>query len=754
MKKTFVFLLTFLLITTQICAEKIYENKTTEYLTKGVILESTNTYTASGWQRVDVVKIDLRDKNLEVKVLSPKDGVSSLQTVKQMAENYGTKAAVNGDFFNMGSGETNMLGMVISDGELISTPSVDNFASFGLDFDNSPVFGYFSFKGTLFAENTSLVELSSCDLYQINKVPITTGGITMLTSDWGKKVDIPIGNYAMVTEKTGVGKYQMTAFSWGGEPVAIPENGAVFTTNYSINGFLSANFAIGDVIRVETEMTPDIDKIKESIGGNTLIVKDGMVCDFTNNIAGKNPRTALGVSASQDTLYFVTVDGRKSDCPGFTQEALAELMIEIGCETAINLDGGGSTTMVTEDILTGTQKAQNDATYLRPVSNAIGVISNLSPLSSARGGKLELSQETIVAGGSVNISYGFYDKNYNRISANGVTIKTTDENAVITENKITFKTPGVHSVFVTYQKVTLEADIRVLGDIFAIDISPEVVDATEKDCIFTITAYDRNGYSAPVPASLVEFTASDSLSLSGNKVSKTTASGTVTARYNGLTANAVVNGEKYLREDDICGEDIFNKRPKGAKALTFVGEIKTPENFIGVLQSKKYLDSLASSDDLYCISSVYDKWGMLKDYKAAESFSERTIENSKIVTFSSKTSASIRLSDSENWANIINVCNNAQEKNIVFVTNSAMSDLNANEKIVWNHYMNILTEKGKNVFVVSPDDESEVKTENGVRYLYAGEIGNCTIESFDYGLDQSAPLTLYFSGDEIGYWYK
>lgn len=754
MKKTMAFLLTLLLMTTQICAEKIYENKTTEYLTKGVVLESTDTYTNSGWQRVDVVKIDLRDENLEVKVLSPKDGVSGLQTVKQMAENYGTKAAVNGDFFNMGSGETNMLGMVVSSGELISTPSVDNFASFGLTHDNSPIFGYFSFKGTLFAENTSLVELSSCDLYQINKVPITTGGITMLTSDWGKKADIPVGNYAMVTEKISDGKYKMTACSWGGEPVAIPENGAVFTTNYSINGFLSANFAIGDVIRVETEMTPDIEKIKESIGGNTLIVKDGAVCDFTSNIAGKNPRTALGVSASGDTLYLVTVDGRKSDCPGFTQEALAELMIEIGCDAAINLDGGGSTTMVTEDILTGAQMVQNNVTSLRRVSNAIGVISNLSPLSTAHGGKVQLSKKTIVCNDSVNVSYGFYDKNYNRISANKVTIKTTDKNAEITENKITFKTPGEHSVFVTYQKVTLKASVRVLGDIFAIDISPEVADATEKDCTFTVTAYDRNGYNAQVPASLVEFSASEGLALSGNKVSKTTSSGTVTAQFDGLTANAVVNGEKHLRQGDIKEEDIFNKHLSDAKALTFVGEIKTPENFIGVLQSKKYLDTLTSTDDLYCISSVYDKWGMLKDYKTANAFSERTVENSKIVTFSSNTSASIRLSDSENWANIINVCNTAQEKNIVFVTNSAMHDLNANEKIVWNHYMNILTERGKNVFVVTPGEKSEVKTENGVRYLYVGEIGSCSIESFNYGLDQSRPLTLYFSGDEISYWYK
>ena len=752
MKKILAFLLATLLMTSTVFAETIYEEKTTKYLTKGIVLESTDTYTENGWQRVDVVKIDLKDKNLEVEVLSPSGGVSERQTVKQLAENYNTKVVINGDFFNMITGETNMLGMVVSDGELLSTPSKDNFSSFALTEDNLPIFDYFTFKGTLFAENTSLIEFSSCELYQINKVPITTGGITMITDAWGKDVDIPIGNYAMAAECVDDNEYKMTAFSWGGEPVVIPENGAVFTANYNINGFLNTNIAIGDIIRVETEISPDISEIKESIGGNTLLVKDGKVCDFTSNITGKNQRTAIGVSG--DTLYFVAVDGRKSDCPGFTQETLAELMIELGCDTAMNLDGGGSTTMVIDDLLTGKQKVENDVSSLRKVSNAIGVTSSLSPLSTAQGGEMKLSNDVIVSGDSVSVSYGFHDKNYNRIPEIKATITTSDKKAIISGDKITFNTPGEHSVYVSYQKVKLEKKIIVLDDLFAIDISPESVDATEKDVSFTVTAYDRNGYSAIVPAELVKFTSSDTIEFSGNTVKKTIFSGTVTANYKGLTANSVVNGEKYLRDDDIKGTDIFNNTIEGANTVTFAGEISSPKNLISILQNKKYLSELTERKDLYCVSSAYDKWGMLNGYKTADSYTERTIENTKIVTFSSKSSNSIRVSSTENWKNIINVCNTAKEKNIVFVTNSPMSALNANEKAVWNHYMKILTDKGKNVFVVSLGEKSEVKTDNGVRYLYAGSIGDCSIESFDYDLNQSSLLTLYIKGNEIGYMFE
>ena len=285
MKKTLAMILTAMLLASSVsvCVENIYENIHRQQLTKGVLLEEIDTYTEKGWQRVCVTTVDLTDKNLEVKALSPAKGSSALATVKKMAEENGTKAAINGDFFNFSSGETNMLGMMVSKGELISSPAKDGLASFALTEAGAPIFDYVTFSGTLYAENTSLVELSSCELYQINKVPLTTGAITMITSAWGSMVTIPTGNYAMICEPYTENQYKMVGLSWGSEAVAIPQGGAVFTANYEINGFLNLNFAQGDVIRVETNLTPDIPAIKESIGGNTLLVKDGAIYPFTND---------------------------------------------------------------------------------------------------------------------------------------------------------------------------------------------------------------------------------------------------------------------------------------------------------------------------------------------------------------------------------------------------------------------------------------------------------------------------------------
>ena len=60
---------------------------------------------------------------------------------------------------------------------------------------------------------------------------------------------------------------------------------------------------------------------------------------------GRYPRAALGVS--EDSLVAVACDGRRSNVDGgLSMVELAEVMVELGAESAINLDGGGSTTLV------------------------------------------------------------------------------------------------------------------------------------------------------------------------------------------------------------------------------------------------------------------------------------------------------------------------------------------------------------------------------------------------------------------------
>ena len=58
-----------------------------------------------------------------------------------------------------------------------------------------------------------------------------------------------------------------------------------------------------------------------------------------------HPRTAVGIDADGRKLLILVVDGRSSSSRGYTMVELADMMTALGAENALNLDGGGSSTM-------------------------------------------------------------------------------------------------------------------------------------------------------------------------------------------------------------------------------------------------------------------------------------------------------------------------------------------------------------------------------------------------------------------------
>jgi len=61
----------------------------------------------------------------------------------------------------------------------------------------------------------------------------------------------------------------------------------------------------------------------------------------------RHPRTAVGMNKEKDRFYMVAVDGRQGDWSwGLNTYQLGQLFTQVGAYEAVNLDGGGSTTMV------------------------------------------------------------------------------------------------------------------------------------------------------------------------------------------------------------------------------------------------------------------------------------------------------------------------------------------------------------------------------------------------------------------------
>lgn len=145
-------------------------------------------------------------------------------------------------------------------------------------------------------------------------------------------------------------------------------------------------FYLDGSVRVYDETTTSAADLLADGVWNTLsfgpaIVEDGAVVDgiesvevdtnFGNHsIQGDQPRTAVGV-IDDNHLVFVVVDGRSTGySEGVTLTELADIMISLGAETAYNLDGGGSSTMVFDGELvnnplgTGSERGTSDILYV------------------------------------------------------------------------------------------------------------------------------------------------------------------------------------------------------------------------------------------------------------------------------------------------------------------------------------------------------------------------------------------------------
>jgi exopolysaccharide biosynthesis protein len=100
----------------------------------------------------------------------------------------------------------------------------------------------------------------------------------------------------------------------------------------------------------------DVSKVVTAVSGSAIIVKDGKDVSATSPSFGDpndpNPRTVVGLTKDGRYLYLVAIDGRLTGySTGTTHAQSAALMLALGCDSALNLDGGGSTEMVRADTL-------------------------------------------------------------------------------------------------------------------------------------------------------------------------------------------------------------------------------------------------------------------------------------------------------------------------------------------------------------------------------------------------------------------
>lgn len=138
-------------------------------------------------------------------------------------------------------------------------------------------------------------------------------------------------------------------------------------------------------------LTPPVDEktlreVDDAAGGFHVLMRRGedvserAAAVVAPGHAGVNPRTAAGLSEDGRTLWLIVVDGRnKGRSEGMTLTELAAFGKSLGCYDLLNLDGGGSTTLVLQDPGSKVYRIVNQPVGLkiigteRLVANNIGV---------------------------------------------------------------------------------------------------------------------------------------------------------------------------------------------------------------------------------------------------------------------------------------------------------------------------------------------------------------------------------------------
>jgi hypothetical protein len=342
--------------------------------------------------RINVLLFDLTAPEFDVRTALGDDWFSGRTRTSYMVRHNHAIAGVNGDLF---AGLGMPQGLTIVDSRVAVPPK--HRATFAWSHDREPFIGYFtdswSWQATLIAANGERVQMN-----EYNR-PCPLGEVCMFTdfsryvgADW-RDVKVLVGPSGRVFDMVE------------GEAMRISRGMRVVQGVGDGADWLLENVGIDDVLQFEFETSRPLDDYTQAISGGPIILQEGefhqdCMCKLVDcsdvvmdaeemNAIKENllcedfdtywkeahydwvymPRTGVGYDRWKQTLIVAVVDGYQLGYSrGVLQREFADLLREFGAYEAMELDGGGSSTMVLQNEI---MNRPSDDTGERHVANAL-----------------------------------------------------------------------------------------------------------------------------------------------------------------------------------------------------------------------------------------------------------------------------------------------------------------------------------------------------------------------------------------------
>lgn len=426
-------------------------------------------YLTEGPWAIHILEIDLTNEYVHIETAKAKQQLEGRELTSEIARSnsrakHRVIGAVNGDFFSE-SGVP--VGAQISDGTLACNPYPRSV--FGIGGNKNPFIAIVSLEANAFTQRNL-----SCKIHRVNShrgeneliLYNKYRGQHTGTNQWGAEVIVKLSTQFFVNDT--IRGIVTTIDSINGNN-RIESEHIILSGHNNAGLFLKKHIRKNDSLKVYLGLPPVKNQIQTMIGGMPRIIRDGKrSVEFSQEkiseqfATARHPRTAVGFSKDGKKIYFVTVDGRQ---PGFSVGMslyeLADFMLNFGAHQSMNLDGGGSTTMVIGNRVVN---RPSDSTGERPVANALLAIST-APTGRLSYIRIEPDLISLQPGQSFKFNARGFDQFYNPVTLDSVKYTWSCDQRIGSVNQqgvFTAKLTANHGyIHVSAGEIVCSAKIRI-----------------------------------------------------------------------------------------------------------------------------------------------------------------------------------------------------------------------------------------------------------------------------------------------------
>lgn len=337
-----------------------------QQLTPGVKLTKQSITISNKKQAINILNLNLNDPYTTVNVgmpnpISKRSSVTALAKLHTYEEHH-IVGAINASFFSMDTGNpayllssnniiTNLGSVSGADNDYMYSP-----AAFGIDKYGNALIDKFKLNISI-SHNNKNFQISDfnrsrnsnesilyTNSFRYSNTRTNPTGLEIVVRGLNKKLDPGAAFGEKITGKvTSIRPYGQTTSA------AIPSDGFVISAQGTKVDQIR-DLKVGDPISITVDIEDKWKNAEFMLASGPLLVQGGKVNMSINptspRATQREPRSAVAVDKTGKKVFLVTVDGRQAGySTGMTLKEFSSYLLSMGAYQAINLDGGGSTTM-------------------------------------------------------------------------------------------------------------------------------------------------------------------------------------------------------------------------------------------------------------------------------------------------------------------------------------------------------------------------------------------------------------------------